>query len=226
MTKYYGITCVGCEARKKHTDEHLIRNNIAVKWLRGLSGERSGVTTLNPYNYHDPNSSEVISSGHVSLCINHWFTWQRAVDDGCDIAVIFEDDCRVVNDFSERLEKAIESLEDLDKDWDLLYAGHWEGSSHPDFKGQCYDMVNSPVAALKCSPFGLHCYAVKARYLREMLDDCERIYAPIDVAVWVSTKSPKKHYACVPPLAWQEVDHVDYRDSLSYSKHKAHFSET
>ena len=223
MTKYYGITCGGCEVRQHSTGEHLYNNKIPVTWLNGLSGERSGVSTMHPDTYGNPNATDVISSGHVSLCINHWFAWQRALDDHCSIAVIFEDDCRVVDGFLGKLESAIRYLDKLDKNWEFLYAGHWEGSSHPDYKGHCYDVITGPVATLKSPPFGTHCYAVKSGSLQGMLNACERIHAPIDVTLWLNAGSFQRQYACVPPLAWQEVDHEDYKNSLSYSKHKAYF---
>jgi GR25 family glycosyltransferase involved in LPS biosynthesis len=223
--KYYGITCRGYEKRKALTDSHLIHNGINVEWMRGLNGEHSGVTTINPLIHQNPESTEVMSSGHVSLCINHWFAWNKALADDCDVAIFFEDDCRVVDSFLSKLESSIYYLDNIDKNWDLLYAGHWEGSSHPDYKGHCYDVVTGPVATLKSPPFGTHCYAVKSRSIQGMLNSCERIHAMIDVALWLDASPLQRQYACVPSLAWQEVDHEDYKISLSYSKYKAYFDK-
>jgi len=222
--KYYGITCKGCETRRNLTDSHLRNNGVSVEWIRGISGRHSGVTTVNPYTYHDADSTETISSGHTSLCINHWFAWERALNDGCDIAVVVEDDCRVVDCFVDRLGEAILYLDHNHKDWDFLYVGHWEGSSHKDFKGHCYDVVSGPVANLSSSPFGTHCYAIKSKAIPLLLDTCERIHAPIDVALWLNAGQLLRQYACVPPLAWQETEDENYQMSLSYSGHKDIFS--
>jgi len=210
----YGITCRGCEQRKNETDEHLKQHGFNVQWIRGLNGRHAGLQTVHPYTADDKSGNYRIPSGHVALCVNHWFAWQQALLSECDYAIFFEDDCRVIEDFQMKSMQAVRDLNHLDPDWQFLYLGHLEGSTDAAQKGQCYDWVNGSIGKCKSDPYGTHCYMVKASTLPLMIENCERIYANIDIAIWNEAIPHLRHYAVVPPLAGQKQDNEIYKNTL------------
>jgi GR25 family glycosyltransferase involved in LPS biosynthesis len=214
MIGFYGITCRGCEQRKKETDEHLWSNDVNVQWIRGLNGRHAGLQTVHPYTADNPSGDYRIPSGHVALCLNHWFAWQHALLNGCSHAIFFEDDCRVVDGFKEKLIDTLKGMDRLDPKWQFLYLGHLEGSTDAAQKGQCYEWVNGSIGKCKSDPYGTHCYMVKASALPLMIENCERIYANIDITIWNEAIPHLRHYAVVPPLAGQKQDNEIYKNTL------------
>jgi len=214
MIGLYGITCRGCEQRKNETDEHLKQHGFNVQWIRGLNGRHAGLRTvhkmMNPY----PDGRTEMTSNHVALCTNHWFAWQQALLSGCDYAIFFEDDCRVIEDFQMKSTQAVRDLNHLDPDWQFLYLGHLEGDFKPEHKGQCYEWVNVSIGKCKKDPYGTHCYMVKASALPLMIENCERMYDHIDIAIWNEAIPHLRHYAVVPPLANQKQDNDTYQNTL------------
>jgi GR25 family glycosyltransferase involved in LPS biosynthesis len=217
MIKFYGITCRGCEDRYIETAAHLEQHGLDVTWLRGMNGKHAGLNTAHPYTADDPSGKYRIPSGHVSLCVNHWFAWHFAQLDGRDVAVFIEDDCRVVDGFMAYLEARLQELEAIDPEWDFCYLGHLEGSTDSAHKGQCYEWVNGSIAKCKSDPYGTHCYAVRHKALPLLIDKCERIYANIDIAIWNEVIPHLRHYALVPPLAGQKQDTETFRNTLGES---------
>jgi GR25 family glycosyltransferase involved in LPS biosynthesis len=211
----YGITCRGCEQRKNETDEHLKAHGINVQWIRGMNGRHAGLQTAHSYNADDPNNPYYITSGHASLCVNHWFAWQYALISGCDYAIFFEDDCRVVDGFNTYLQARMADINSTDPDWDFVYLGHFEGSDNPAFQGQCYEWKEGSIGRCKTDPYGTHCYAVSMKALPILIDRCERIYTHIDVAIWNEVIPCVSHYACIPPLAGQKRNESIYSNTLS-----------
>ncbi len=213
--KFYGITCRGCETRYQDTAEHLRSHGLDVRWVRGLNGKHSGLHTAHPYTADDPSGKYHIPSGHVSLCVNHWFAWTIAQMNGDDVSVFIEDDCRVVDGFLVYLEARIKELEQLDPDWDFLYVGHLEGSTDAAHKGKCYGFQSGSIARCHSDPYGTHCYAVRQKALPLLIDRCERIYTHIDILIWNEALPSLNHYALVPPLSGQERVGEYYSISLS-----------
>jgi GR25 family glycosyltransferase involved in LPS biosynthesis len=180
-----------------------------------MNGKHAGLNTAHPYTTDDPVNKYYITSGHTSLCVNHWFAWQFAMQGGSDVSVFIEDDCRLVDGFQVYLEARIKDVEAVNPDWDFIYIGHFEGSDNPEFKGNCYEWKEGSIAKCKSDPYGTHCYAVRHKALPVLIDRCERIYTHIDVLLWNEVMPHVSHYAFVPPLAGQERDEGLYANTLS-----------
>ena len=88
--------------------------------FHGLQGILSQDILLEKYN---KDISDIVNSfgrsltpGEIGCAISHHLCYQKIVDEGVDIAVIFEDDVLLSSDFNEALKYIVES----EKKWDLV----------------------------------------------------------------------------------------------------------
>ena len=197
VTNPYLITVPGFEARRDATISHLCDT---VAWrpipFIGVNGEAAGLSCTNTHTLSD-GSIYTPTPKHVSLCLNHWFLWQRilstssADDDGHSI--IMEDDVRIVSNWHNKYAAA---LEDVPEDWDIL------------FLGSCYAR-NFPVTHIAGDiwkvekPNCTHAYCVRHKALPVLIEKCHRIYTNIDWAIIEQAIPHLNTYAVLPRIAHQ-----------------------
>lgn len=201
MTRSFLITVAGCEDRRDSALAHLRdRGVIGVTWFKvfqGINGETAGLSCTNSHTLPD-NSRYTPTPKHISLCLNHWFLWQRISGDSSfwdmgDHSLIMEDDVRFTEDW---LSKAIRAKEDVPEDWDLLFLGSCHARNHPvhHVKGDVWK-VEKP----NCT----HAYYVRHKALPILIDRCQRIYTNIDWSIIEQAIPHLNAYAILPRIAHQ-----------------------
>jgi hypothetical protein len=200
VTNSYLITVPGFEARRDATIAHLDgcgfnRSNFFHQFV-GVNGETAGLSCTNTHALPD-GTIYTPTPKHVSLCLNHWFLWQRIWADVMtsegDFSIILEDDVRFTDNWHSKYTKAIE---DVPGDWDIL------------FLGSCYAR-NFPVAHIAGDiwkvekPNCTHAYCVRNKALPVLIEKCHRIYTNIDWAIIEQAIPHLKTFAVLPRLAHQ-----------------------
>ena len=194
------ITVPGFEARRDATVAHLdecgFNQSILFHQFVGINGETAGLSCTNTHTLPD-GTIYTPTPKHVSLCLNHWFLWQRilsrAMTSKDDFSIVLEDDVRFTSNWFEKLKRAIQ---DVPEDWDIL------------FLGSCYAR-NFPVAHIVGDiwkvekPNCTHAYCVRHKALPVLIEKCHRIYTNIDWAIIEQAIPHLKTYAILPRLADQ-----------------------
>ena len=189
----------------RETLRHLSDFDVKPKLFYGLDHKTTGVhSTIYSYDMDDHDTDRRLSPKSIHIQLSHYMLWSGLQMLGQDCYAIFEDDVRFVPGWKERMQEAIKSLPD---DWDLLYLGSCN----------CLDSVSDDdrvgadlfrVDRASC----LHAYVVRAKVLPVLLERCERVWAPVDLAMHVDTvpggSRPIVSYAVLPRLAEQFNQHI------------------
>ncbi|CAG8809853.1 3759_t:CDS:1, partial [Racocetra fulgida] len=95
--------------------------------------------------------------------LSHYEIFESIIENGYEIALIFEDDVDMERNFTDIMTEALHNVPD---DWDLLYLGHCG-----EQKGE-YIETNLTVHALHKSLFAqcLHGYAVSAKGTKKLIE--------------------------------------------------------
>ena len=200
MFHSYLITVPGFEHRADPTVEHLRQSGLlAVSWFNrfmGINGTVAGLSCTNAHLLPD-GSVYTPTPAHTSLCLNHWFLWQRIKDahwaDTPHYSLILEDDVRLVDGWYDKLVRA---LEDVPDDWDLLFIGSCYARHHGavHVKGDVWKTEK---------PNCTHAYFVRHKALPVLLNKCQRIYTNIDWALVEQAIPHLKSFAILPRIAHQ-----------------------
>jgi GR25 family glycosyltransferase involved in LPS biosynthesis len=200
MIHAYTITCSGNEDRLSATLKHIEDCGLmALMWFHtfnGINGETAGLACTNYHTLSD-GTQYTPTAKHVSLCINHWFLWQKirwhSQLDGEGISLIMEDDVRFIDGWQEKFHNA---LRDVPEDWDILFIGSCYARHHGavHVKGDVWKTEK---------PNCTHAYLIRHRALTTLIDKCQRIYTNID---WLMVEQAIPHlrtYSILPRIAHQ-----------------------
>ena len=201
MTQSYLITVPGFQARRDAAIAHLHQSGFAfatqLKLFAGVNGETAGLSCTNSHKLPD-GSVYTLCPKHASLCLNHWFLWQRILSESHsvvvgDYSIILEDDVRFTDNWYSKYAKAIE---DVPEDWDILFLGSCHARSYPvgHIVGDIWK-VEKP----NCT----HAYCVRHKALTVLIEKCHRIYTKIDWAIIEQAIPHLNTYAILPRIAHQ-----------------------
>jgi len=193
------ITVPGFESRRDATIAHLDecgfnRSNFFHQFV-GLNGETAGLSCTNTHTLPD-GTIYTLCPKHASLCLNHWFLWQRMLSESGgsdDFSIALEDDVRFADNWYSKYTKA---LEDVPEDWDILFLGSCHARSYPvsHIVGDIWK-VEKP----NCT----HAYCIRHKALPVLIEKCHRIYTKIDWAIIEQAIPHLSVYAVLPRLAHQ-----------------------
>ena len=62
-----------------------------------------------------------MTNGEVGCFLSHYSIWLKMVADSLDKVLIMEDDIDFEPDFNENVVNALQEVEAIDSDWDLVY---------------------------------------------------------------------------------------------------------
>ena len=168
------------------------------KLFYGLNGAKSGLQAGFPYEVDNPGSGYKIDSKHVGCSLSHWILWtslefhsRDSSDD--DYWMIVEDDVIFRDGWKEKLQSAIKDLPD---NWDILYAGHC--CIHTRIDGYVREGL------LIAKPLCTHCYLVRKKALPVLIEENQKIYAPIDIQMYFGACQKLNTYAIYPRIADQD----------------------
>lgn len=137
-----------------------------------------------------------LTRGAVGCWLSHVRLWRQFLESDKDVALIFEDDCVMVTDLHEQINKVRPPV-----DWDILLLGYI-----------CNNCTNQQHGdAIKVNRFfGLHCYAVNRKFVKKFLDSrhSKTIGKQIDsVLSDMIAEGSINVYASRKKLAWQNGKH-------------------
>lgn len=101
--------------RRRSTLEHLCSVGLRPKVFPGLYGEDVGLVPVHPVM---TMGNSMLTKGQTSLALNHWFLWQHIVLAEIPIAIIFEDDIVLPDDFRRQFDNLMSRVPD---DWEWFY---------------------------------------------------------------------------------------------------------
>ncbi len=171
--------------------EHL--DSIGIKWER-FNGFDNSKTRLNPVETFDlDRAGERIGPKHVAACLSHYLLWKVCSYLPEEEFWLLEYDVLFPPDWRERYQKI---MEDVPDDWDMIFLGSCccAGRETKHIKGEVYE-VHWPLCG--------HAIAVRKKALPVLLEEHQRIYAPLDIALFLGALEKLRVYTVLPALIGQ-----------------------
>jgi len=168
----------------------LSQQGILVEVFYGIDAMISGIDhTEHCYEVDHPNSNYHIGALTINLNLSHFMLWKMMSYQPDDAFIVFEDDVRIRDGWKE---STLEAIKKLPPDWDLFYLGSCCCMGQPHKK-----LINKGKHSLyqiyqACCTHG---YVVRKKALKILLDRCEKIWAPLDLAISID---------CIPHLQKQD----------------------
>lgn len=163
----------------------------------GINGAKSGLKASIPYEIDKPGSGYLIPAKHVGCTLSHLMLWKalhfaEQWSDHYDYYMIVEDDVIFRDSWRERVEYALKTVP---KDWDLIYPGSCcsNGRRGKEVGDGLFEGV----------PLCTHCYIVRNKALKTLIDTNEEIWAPIDLQIIFKSAPLLKSYTIFPRVADQ-----------------------
>nr|QDY51825.1 glycosyltransferase family 25 [Mimiviridae sp. ChoanoV1] len=172
----YYITLPRLKERQKYMINQFKKNNLFVNKYLGQDKLilKENISKLLKEKYIDKdfyfnNKDKVDKNGSIACFISHCSLWKKLKDKPGEVFLIFEDDCKILPNFSNNVNKMIKYVPN---DWDMIWLGHGK------LKG---NFINNNVLVPENNP-GLkfnslhHCYLIKKNSIDKLL----KILLPID----------------------------------------------
>ena len=161
----------------------------------GLNGAKSGLKASIPYEIDAPGSGYLICSKHVGCSMSHWMLWNALDFDPStpDMVMVLEDDILFRPHWRETIERA---LTKLPEDWDILYPGSCcaHGKLSRELDSNLFEGM----------PLCTHCYIVRKKALKTLIETNEEVFAPIDLQMYFKSRQHLKCFTIFPRVADQE----------------------
>lgn len=198
------ITLKETPERTKRLTDHLVEQHIGYTLFEGINAAVMGLTTVFPYEVDAPGSGYIMPQKHTGLCLSHILLWRRLnefawrIEDPDLAFMVLEDDAEFVPDWRERLR---EYWKGVPEDWDMVLIGSCN----------CADKERDEVAEGVFRvryPQCTHAYIVKGSALSKLLEQQQRIYAPIDLALVFNSYPHLNVYTILPRLVTQHAQEI------------------
>lgn len=172
--------------------EHL--NSRGVKWER-FNGFDNTLCRLSPIDTFDlDRAGERIGPKHICATLSHYLIWKVMEYQPDDSFIVFEYDVRLAPDFEEKYLQAMSCVPD---DWDMLFLGSCctEGRPSLPINGNVYE-VKYPLCGHACQ--------IRKKALPVLLREHQRIYQPLDIALYYQSMPQLRVYTVLPAIVGQE----------------------
>lgn len=179
-------------------EEHLKNSGISeYQIFYGINGPKSGLATIIPFEIDSPGSGYKIGPTTLGCTLSHWNLWntldfQLRNGDTTEFWMVVEDDVLFKDGWKDAVESAIK---DVPSDWDMI------------FPGSCClgGRIKSTIRAglVEAWPLCTHCYIVRAKAIKTLIETNEEQYGPIDIQLYFKSFPKMKIYAIDPRVADQ-----------------------
>ncbi len=129
----------------------------------------------------------------IACAMSHKKVWREIIKSGRNYGMIFEDDCKITDNFKEKVRKCVEELNVFDKKWDFLYLGYF-GPSRVTSNSvmNCLQNIilnkipkkhnnsNLKHIFVPVSPVGFHSYIISRDCAKKLLKYMKKIHYHID----------------------------------------------
>lgn len=178
---------------KRFDDTAAHLDSLGIPWERfnGLDNQKCRLLPVDTFDID--RAGERIGSKHIAACLTHYLLWKCMEMQPDESFIVLEYDARVPADFAERLEQI---RADLPDDWQLCFLGSCctEGRPKTHIRGDVYD-VRYPLCG--------HGILYNRTALPILLRECQKIWAPLDIALFTNVLPLLKTYAVLPALVSQ-----------------------
>lgn len=164
-----------------------------IKWER-FNGFDNQKCRLSPIDTFDLDRvGERIGPKHVAACLSHYLVWKVMEYQPDDSWITLEYDARLPENYSERFEQI---MKDLPDDWQICFLGSCCCAGRPTthIKGEVYEVLY---------PLCGHGQLVRRSALPVLLKESQRVYAPLDIALYENALPKLRTYTVIPPLVTQ-----------------------
>lgn len=171
----------------KHLDER------GVKWER-FNGIDNQLCRLMPMDTFDLDRvGEKIGPKHICATLSHYLVWHLMSYQQDEMFIVYEYDCRLPEDWQEQYNRAMSAVPD---DWDILMLGSCCTQGRPT------EHVHDNVYEVKY-PLSGHAIQYRRKALPTLLREHQRIYQPLDIALFYNSFPKLRVYTVLPRIAEQ-----------------------
>lgn len=141
--------------------------------------------------------SMTCTDGMKGCALSHHTLWEKAIKNGYQTLLIFEDDAIIPTDINERLREAKMKIP---SDWDVIYVGcrFFCNDEHPMSKvgnrlfGSVPEEVNGDVRKVKGSA-GAHAILYKTSFLKKIIDKPIHTHIDLQLMLWINELGAKAY---------------------------------
>lgn len=178
---------------QRFTDTAAHLNSLGIKWER-FDGMDNILCRLAPVDTFDLDRvGERIGPKHIAATLSHYLVWKVMSYQDDDSFVVLEYDCRLVQDWQEQYNRAMSAVPD---DWDVLMIGSCctQGRESTHIHDNVYE-VKYPLSG--------HAIQYRKKALPVLLREHQRIYQPLDIALFYQSFPKLRVYTVLPRIADQ-----------------------
>lgn len=168
--------------RRTAAEKHFAESGVGpVTFVAGINGERFGLRTIYPFTLDDARDRPPEQAGtffcgahETAIFLSHYFMWSAHLLLGHPYIAVFEDDCELLPGWKQRVNKALNDISSFD--WMFCGSAGGQGAQKRHIVGEVWD-CQFPVAN--------HFYIVSKRGSAILVETQRKIWAPIDLSVFV-----------------------------------------
>lgn len=188
---------VNLPARKDRLESvHKQLDHIGLKFycvFAAVDGHKLGIKHADP----------TITPGMIGCFESHKAILKEAIDKGYERILVIEDDIVCIDDFDNRLKKALDLLPE---DWQFIHFGHteYDDQVYP-WKENYLSRVNESWV-VPSAVWGTHAYAIQGKaFIKEMYQVLSVMEQQVDVQMYTYLRNNRhiKNYAVHPALFYQ-----------------------
>jgi len=176
--KSFVITLPEAKGRQHHMIAMLGAQGIEFEFFEAVDGRTFDVPSHPVYNVTKRRMffGRDMTGGEIGVLLSHRGIYQKMVDEAIDLALVFEDDAVVNDDFA----AVVQALRDGQQDFELI---RFLGSKK---NARVKQYIKRPllgeyvISRMQTTPGGAHAYMITLEGARKMLRILSRVYLPID----------------------------------------------
>ena len=171
----YVISLIERKDRMKLFLQQSTEQNIDYKLIEAIDGRE-----LDTDLWIEKYGNRGLKKGEVGCYMSHYEIYETEYDLGINDFMIFEDDCKVVDKFWNKVEEVKNNTPD---DWDIILLGTTEIYKKKYLKNCKILFENDFVLKVQGDIFGLQCYIVRNKAVATLIETKYPINCPIDIKI-------------------------------------------
>ncbi len=215
--KTFIITLPEATARQDHMRAQMAAQDIEdFDFFPAVDGRAFDVPTHENYNKTKRRIffGRDLKGGELGVTLSHKNIYQKMVTEHIDLALIFEDDAYMKDDFK----AVLDALKDGPKDFDLIrFLGSKKVSKLEQFTKRTV-IGKYTLNALRTSPGGAFAYLITLDGAKKMLTLLDRFFVPIDTLMGHNWCNKLDAYIIQPGLSEQDTSQEQYIGTERFEK--------
>lgn len=176
------VISLGHADRIKNVEEQKLKidKTVNIEIFNAVKGDHLNIDELIEKKIlkkeHYFNANDKIKKRELGCYFSHCQIYDKIKTDGkTGYTIIFEDDFLVKEDrLMDKIKNAILKLDDLDKDFDIIYLGNTHNNHGEKIIDNLYYVDNN------IDLYGMHAYIVNNSKIDKLINNTKPIYEPID----------------------------------------------